>query len=364
MTVRILLAGGGTGGHLFPALAVADELQQRGAEVLFVGTRAGIEATLLPEKGYPLAYLWLAGFKRKRILANLLLPLKVLVSLVQSLLILLRYRPHSALGTGGYACGPVLLVAALLRVPLYLQEQNSFPGVTTRMLTKFAVEVFLNFDEAASFLPRKVKWRHVGNPVRSGCSRVDRDNSQKRWGLNPALPTLLVFGGSQGAARINKAVHASLANLGSICNLIWSRGRSDPGEISRWQGPGVLVVEQFIDDMPAAYAAADLAVCRSGAMTLSELQAAGLPAILIPFPHAAGDHQRHNARAYADRGGAIVIEDRQMDGDRLIDEVSALFDQREKLDQMRQALGERPLENTAAIIADELLRGVEEGVEA
>jgi UDP-N-acetylglucosamine--N-acetylmuramyl-(pentapeptide) pyrophosphoryl-undecaprenol N-acetylglucosamine transferase len=306
----------------------------------------------------------LAGFKRRRILTNLLLPLKVLVSLVQSLVILLRYRPHSALGTGGYACGPVLLVAALMRVPLYLQEQNSFPGVTTRMLAKFAREVFLNFDDAASFLPGKVKWRHVGNPVRTGCSRVNSLDAQEKWGLNPALPTLLVFGGSQGAARINKAVHSSLENLGRVCNLVWSRGRSDSSEISRWQGPGVLVVEPFIDDMPAAYYAADLAVCRSGAMTLSELQAVGLPAILIPFPHAAGDHQRHNARAYADRGGAIVIEDREMDGDRLITEVSVLFVQREKLDQMRQALGERPPENAAVIIADELLRVAEEGAKA
>ena len=240
-------------------------------------------------------------------------------------------------------------------MPLLLQEQNSFPGVTTRLLSRFAREVFLNFQEAASFLPEGTKWRHAGNPVRPGFSQLDRQEAINLWKLNSSLPTLLVFGGSQGAMSINKALTEILPQLGSHCNLIWSRGRLDLSEPAGWTGPGVMVVRPFIDDMPSACAAADLAVCRSGAMTLSELQAAALPAILIPYPFAAGDHQKRNAESFSKRGGALLIENRDLDGDRLLSEIRVLFDQREKLQEMRAALDALPKQDTAMIIADEMI---------
>lgn len=358
MAGRVLLAGGGTGGHLFPALAVAKILKSKGAEVRFVGTRAGVEARVIPGKGYLMDYLWLSGFQRRRILSNLLLPLKVMTSLLQSFLILAKFRPHVALGTGGYVCGPILLAAALCRIPLLLQEQNSYPGITTRWLARFAREVFLNFEEAAGYLPARAKWRHVGNPVRADFSHIDRQAALEKWGLNRSLPTLLVFGGSQGALHINHTVRTVSPRLGGICNLIWSRGHLDKSEPAGWTGPGVLVVESFIDDMPSAYAAADLAVCRSGALTLSELQAAALPAILIPYPYAAGDHQRHNAETFSRGGVAKMIEDRELDGERLLSEVKALFEKADELDKMRRALADRPQANAAEIIVQELLRFV------
>jgi len=353
--VRVLLAGGGTGGHLYPALAVAEVLRQKGAEILFAGTRMGLEAEVVPRRGFSLTYLWLSGLKRGRIVANLLLPLKVLISIVQSFFIIKNFRPQVALGTGGYACGPILLCAAICRVPILLQEQNSYPGVTTRLLARFAREVFLNFEEASRFISHRTKHRVVGNPVRPGFKLMDRQAAVERLGLDASLPTLLVFGGSQGAMRLNQAVGESLPELGKLCNLIWSRGRRDTAGVEEWTGPGKMVVKPFIDDMPIAYAAADLAVCRSGAMTLSELQSASLPAILIPFPHAAGDHQRHNAAAFARLGGALVIEDRDFDGRRLLQEVRDLLMQRERLQQMRQALARVPSQDTAGIIAEELL---------
>ncbi len=362
MTVRALIAGGGTGGHLFPALAVAEILRERGAETLFVGTKSGVEAKVVPEKGFELEYLWLSGFNRRKIASNLLFPIKVLVSFIQSFVIISRYRPQVALGTGGYVCGPILLAAAIRKVPLLLQEQNSFPGVTTRLLARFAGEVFLNFKEAASYLPQGTKWRFLGNPVRPGFSQLDRREAIKLWKLNPSLPTLLVFGGSQGALSINKAVAEILPQLGSLCNLIWSRGRMDTSEPKGWTGPGVMVVRPFIDDMPSACAAADLAVCRSGAMTLSELQAAALPAILIPYPYAAGDHQKRNAESFSGRGGALLIENRDLNGNKLLSMIQALFDQRERLEEMRTALKAFPKQDTAAVIADEMIRIAESGL--
>ncbi len=356
MAVRVLLAGGGTGGHLYPALAIAEELRNKGAEIRFVGTARGLEARVVADRGFPLDVIWLAGFHRRRYLVNLLLPLKMIVSLWQSFRILRRFHPQAALGTGGYVCGPVLLIAALLRIPVFLQEQNSYPGVTTRLLARFSKEVFLNFREAASYLPAKTRWRHVGNPVRPQIAQKRRDAAVAKWGLNPQLPTLLVFGGSQGAMSINRAVALALPKLGEVCNVIWSRGFLDQSEPAGWRGPGVLVVKPYIDDMPSAYAAADLAVCRSGAMTLSELQAAALPAILVPYPYAAGDHQKHNAETFARTGGARIIDNWDLSGEKLFAAVTELLRDRAELDRMKQALKKIPRHNAAEIIADEIMR--------
>ncbi len=356
MSLRVLIAGGGTGGHLFPALAIAETLRDKGVEAMFVGTKSGLEAKIVPQKGFSLKFIWLSGFNRKKLFSNLLFPFKVVFSAFQSFRILSKYRPLAALGTGGYVCGPILLAAALKGIPIFLQEQNSYPGVTTRLLARFAKEIYLNFEEASAHLPSKAKWRHVGNPVRPGFTKMDRATVIRMWELNPSLPTLLVFGGSQGALSINRAVNDILPSLGKRCNLIWSRGYLDKSDLSAWQGPGVLVVREFIDDMPAAYAAADLAVCRSGAMTLSELQAAALPAILIPYPYAAADHQKHNALAFCRNGGAMMIENKDLNGDRFLSEVSSLLHNKAELERMSSALAEIEIPDTAAIIAAELIK--------
>jgi UDP-N-acetylglucosamine--N-acetylmuramyl-(pentapeptide) pyrophosphoryl-undecaprenol N-acetylglucosamine transferase len=356
MGVRVLIAGGGTGGHLFPALAVASELKKRGADILFVGTRAGVEARIVPQHGYPMEFINVAGFRRGRIFSNLAFPGKVAASLLQSRRIIKAFRPQVALGTGGYVCGPVLLMAKLGGVPFMLQEQNSYPGVTTRILSRWARRVFLNFEEAGKYFPKGTRTQQVGNPVRPGFSSLDRTAAIQAWGLDPDLPTLFVFGGSQGAQSLNRAVSQVLGDLSRICNLIWSRGQQDQSSIEAWTGSGVLVVRPFIDDMPSAYAASDLAVCRSGAMTLSELQASALPAILVPFPHAAADHQKYNALSFTARGGALMIEDREFEGKRLLQEVGRLFADRGKLEMMRKALAVIPKQDAAGIIAEEVLK--------
>ncbi|TKJ41489.1 undecaprenyldiphospho-muramoylpentapeptide beta-N-acetylglucosaminyltransferase [candidate division LCP-89 bacterium B3_LCP] len=361
---RVLIVGGGTGGHLFPALAVADKLSEKGAQIIFAGTRAGIEAKLVPARGYSLKFLWLSGFKRNRIISNLLLPLKVLISLVQSLAIIWKFQPQAALGTGGYTCGPLLLIASLYRIPVFLQEQNSFPGVTTRMLARFARRVFLNFPEASEFLPKRTRWSQSGNPVRADIDQISREDALSKWGLDPSLPILLVFGGSQGAASINRAVNECLEELSAMCNLIWGHGSRDQKEVDSWTGKGKLIEKSFIEDMPSAYAAADLAICRSGAMTLSELQVANVPALLIPYPYAAGDHQMHNAIAYSKKGGAVVIPDAELNGTKLIAEVKNLLNNPEELKNMRSALSGIQSINASEMIAEEIIDSISEKVKS
>jgi UDP-N-acetylglucosamine--N-acetylmuramyl-(pentapeptide) pyrophosphoryl-undecaprenol N-acetylglucosamine transferase len=223
------------------------------------------------------------------------------------------------------------------------------------MLSRLSKKVFLNFEEAASHLSTKVAWQHVGNPVRPGFATLNREEAIQQWELDPSLPTLLVFGGSQGAMSINRAVTDILPGLSERYNLIWSRGHVDKSEPTGWNGPGKLIVRAFIDDMPSACAAADLAVCRSGAMTLSELQAAALPAILVPYPYAAGDHQKHNALTFSAKGGSLMIENKELNGDRLYQEITGLLDRRDRLIEMRQALRELPIQDAATIIAEEIL---------
>ncbi len=354
MALRVLLAGGGTGGHLFPALAIEAEFKRQGALTLLVGTRTGIEAKIAAPPGLDIRFINAAGFKRGKIIANLTLPFKVFQSFIQSWIIVRRFQPQAALGTGGYVCGPVLLATALHRVPFFLQEQNSYPGVTTRWLAHWAKMVFLNFEEAARYLPKGCHSVRVGNPVRTDFRQLDRETAVKAWGLKPELPTLLVFGGSQGALSLNRAVQEVLPQWGRICNLIWARGWREASPLEGWTGPGKLVFRPFIEDMPSTYAAADLAVCRSGALSLSELQAATLPAILIPYPHAAADHQSHNALAYARKGGALVLPETELNGNRLYLEVKALFEDSRRLEVMRQALKVLPEGNAAAIIVQSI----------
>lgn len=356
MAARVLIAGGGTGGHLYPGLAVAEGLRQCGAEVLFVGTKNGVEAKIVPQHDFDIEFLWLSGFHRRKVLSNLLFPFKVVTSLAQSWNIISRFNPRAALGTGGYVCGPILRMASLRRIPIFLQEQNSYPGVTTRLLARSATRVFLNFQEAARHLPEAINWMHIGNPVRTEFKQIDRAAAVQKWELNSELQTLLVFGGSQGAISINNAIAEKLADLSKICNLIWSRGYQDQTEPEGWEGPGKLIARPYIDDMPSAYGAADLAICRSGAMTLSELQVSQVPALLIPYPYAAGDHQRYNAEVYASNGGAEVLLHKELNTAILYDKILTLLQDTQKLAAMKDALGTMPRQNAAELIADELIR--------
>jgi UDP-N-acetylglucosamine--N-acetylmuramyl-(pentapeptide) pyrophosphoryl-undecaprenol N-acetylglucosamine transferase len=313
--LRILIAAGGTGGHVFPAIAIADEIHKVNplTEFLFVGTKKKIEAHVVPERGYSFRSIWISGFHRGVRMENLLFPFKVVVSLVQSFFLIKKFLPGIVLGTGGYVCGPVLYAASILGIPIVVHESNSFPGVTTRMLSGRASKIFIAFEATKRWLKRKDNVELVGTPTREILGTVSRENGIRFFNLDPSKQTVLIFGGSLGAASINNVVKEMIDELASEgIQVIWQTGmrsvkQSDEMKIqsNRWIGP-------FINNMEHAFAAADVVVCRAGATTLAELTRLGKAAILIPYPSAAADHQTFNARTLADAGAAMMIPESRM----------------------------------------------------
>jgi UDP-N-acetylglucosamine--N-acetylmuramyl-(pentapeptide) pyrophosphoryl-undecaprenol N-acetylglucosamine transferase len=359
--LHIVFAGGGTGGHLFPALAVAGELRLRhpGAAIGFVGGTRGLETRLVPAAGFPLRTLPLSGIKGRDWYGRLLAGGSAALAVVRCCGWFLARRPDLVVGVGGYASGPAALAAWLLRVPTLLMEQNHFPGATNRWLAPRANAVCVPSDAAKARL-------HgigivTGNPVRKEFALIGPSPNASRL-------SLLVFGGSRGARSINRAIVAALPQLAAMTPPPRLAIQTGPDEHDAVAGAAALSpgleadVRPFFDDMPARLAAADLVVCRAGATTLSELAAAGRPAILVPFPFAADDHQRANAEAVRDAGAAVVIDDRDLDGARCFAEISALALDRPR--RMRMAEASRTLARPDAAakiadVADALLEGKE-----
>lgn len=314
---NILLAGGGTGGHLYPALAIADEIKNLApnAVLWFVGTSKKIEARVVPQHGYPFRTIWISGFHRAMRLSNLVFPLKLVVSLLQSFFLIRRFQPDVVVGTGGYVCGPVLSAASLLGIPTVIHESNSYPGVSTRLLAARATKVFLAFETTKKWLSRTENTELVGTPTRESLEKASREESLNFFHLDRMKRTVLVFGGSLGAASINNAILATIDQLiENNVQLIWQTGWTESERIEKavaekhigWVGP-------FIDRMEFAYAAADVVVCRAGATTLAELTRVGKAAILIPYPLAAADHQTVNASTMVEAGAALMVHDGKAD---------------------------------------------------
>ncbi|MGD0337308.1 MAG: undecaprenyldiphospho-muramoylpentapeptide beta-N-acetylglucosaminyltransferase [Bacteroidota bacterium] len=315
--MKVIFAGGGTGGHVFPAIAIADEVKKLdpSSEILFVGTKERIESRLVPQKGYPFRTIWISGFRRKLSLDNLLFPLKILVSLMQSLILLKSEKPDVVVGTGGYVCGPVLYVASILEIPTVVQEQNSLPGVTTRLLSRRATEVHLMFESAVRYLKRSDNVKITGNPTREILGSISRKDALHYFGFVGSKKTLLVLGGSLGALSINNAVLRCLKDFGNAgIQIIWQTGEQDYERVRSLTGefPDVKVFK-FIESMEYAYAAADLTLCRAGAITIAELTRLGVPTVLIPYPYAAANHQVENAKAMVKAHAAEMIMDHETD---------------------------------------------------
>ena len=338
--MKFMISGGGTGGHVYPGIAVAEELKRlRPADdVVFVGTGRGLEAQVVPQAGFRLRTILTRGFPRK---AWWRWPIAILANLVgfpQALWVVLTEQPDVVLGTGGYVSGPISLAAWILRKPLILQEQNSIPGLANRWLARIADEVHLSFVEARSYFARKDNLKVTGNPVRAYILTGDRASSLAEFGLTPGRPTVFIFGGSRGAHRINEAALDAMRKLKGRVDVqfILQTGRDD----FEWAKKAVedeqlpAKVLPFLQRIHLAYAAADLVVCRSGAMTLAEIAVCGTPAILVPYPYAAHDHQTVNASNLVDRGAAAMILDRELAGERLAREIAHLLADRQALSRM------------------------------
>ena len=356
--MRLLIAGGGTGGHLYPGIAVAEEVVRRGGQVLFVGTSRGLEARAVPAAGYPLELLEVSGLKRVGLIAALRSLFRLPKAFLRSLSILRRFRPDVVLGVGGYASGPLVLAAALWRYPTAIQEQNSVPGITNRILSRLVRIVVVAFDEARRFFPA-AKCETIGNPVRGKLVATLIAGS-----ADPnASPRILVVGGSQGARAVNDLVLAAveiLAKNGSLPALVHQSGPSDLDRCSeRYRALGVadrIDVRPFIDDMATEYHRASLVVARAGALTLAELAIAGRPVILIPLPTAADDHQSKNAARFAAANAAIVLDQRTCTGAQLAQLLGDLLADSARRQVMAEAMRSLARPKAAGEIVDRLER--------
>lgn len=317
MKPRFIISGGGTGGHIYPAIAIANELKLRfpESEILFVGAKDKMEMQKVPQAGYPIEGLWISGIQRKITWSNLMFPIKFVSSLLKSRKIIKRFKPDVVIGTGGFASGAVVKVAQQMGLPTLIQEQNSYPGITNKMLSAQARAICVAYEGLDKFFP-KDKIVFTGNPVRQDLLDVNnrRQDALQHFGLDPNKKTLLVLGGSLGARRINQLIKSELDNtLQQNIQLIWQCGKLYHDEYQKYNQSTQVQVLPFIDRMDLAYAAADLIISRAGASSVSELSIVGKPTIFIPSPNVAEDHQTKNAQAIADKNGAVLIKESALD---------------------------------------------------
>jgi UDP-N-acetylglucosamine--N-acetylmuramyl-(pentapeptide) pyrophosphoryl-undecaprenol N-acetylglucosamine transferase len=358
--MKVILSGGGTGGHIYPAVAIANEIkrQRPQAEILFVGALGKMEMEKVPREGYRIVGLPIAGFNRSNLLANLSFPYKLLKSMWQGYRVVRAFKPDIAVGVGGFASGPTLKIANYLGIKTLIQEQNSYAGVTNKILARKAEKVCVAYPGMESFFaPEKIVF--TGNPVRNDMllSGVQKEEAKRHFGLDPNTPTLLVIGGSLGAQSINRALAKDLAALQAKgIQVIWQTGKNFTEAVNDRTG---LYITEFIYEMDKAYAAADLVVSRAGALAVSELALVGKAAILVPFPYAAEDHQTKNAESLSTHGAALLVADAQA-GERLIEEVLKLAEDPNKILHLENAIRKFARPKAAELIVHEIIKCVEQ----
>jgi UDP-N-acetylglucosamine--N-acetylmuramyl-(pentapeptide) pyrophosphoryl-undecaprenol N-acetylglucosamine transferase len=315
---RVIISGGGTGGHIFPAIAIANELKTQipCVEILFVGAEGRMEMEKIPQAGYRIKALPIAGFQRNNLWANFSLPIKIIKSLFLARKIIQEFKPDAVIGVGGYASGPTLKMANILNIPTFLQEQNSYPGKTNMMLAKKARKIFTAYDGLSNFFPSH-KIILAGNPVRQNIVDIEgkRERAFTHFDLDPNKKTLLVVGGSLGAKTLNESMDENIQELANRgIQVIWQCGKFYADQLfHKWDKhlPTGIWINPFIFDMDYAYAAADLIVSRAGAISVSELALVGKPTILVPSPHVAEDHQTKNAMALIEKNACILVKDKE-----------------------------------------------------
>lgn len=346
--MKILFAGGGTAGHINPAIAVANYIKTKEAnsEFLFVGTKEGMETTLVPKQGYDIRFIRIHGFKRKLSLSNAKVAAEVLTGTWKAAKIIKEFKPDAVIGTGGYVTGPVLLAAALLKIPTLVHEANAFPGVTIRMLAPVVDVVALALEDAAKFLKKDIRIEVTGNPVRPSILEGSKEQARKELGLDNRR-TVLVFGGSLGAEKINESAVDWISSIASSrrYQIIMSTGKNnhyhevvkrfEKNNVNLADYPEIRILE-YIYDMDLCLNAADLIIARSGG-SVSEMTALGKAAILIPSPYVAGNHQEHNARAVERSGGAVVITEENLTAEALGKTAESILDSDTVLRSMSEA---------------------------
>lgn len=362
-SLRVIVSGGGTGGHIFPAVSIANAIKAKypQAEILFVGAEGRMEMHRVPAAGYKIIGLPIAGFNRKNMLKNIIVLWKILKSERMAKKIIKDFRPMVAVGVGGYASGPTLKVAGNMGIPTLIQEQNSYAGVTNKILAKSAKKICVAYEGMERFFPKE-KIVLTGNPVRQGLvdSKISKEEASKKFGLDKNLKTVLIIGGSLGARTLNESVLGHLDEIrNSDVQFIWQTGKYYSEEIKRRMAEvkplANLRVMDFISDMDYAYSAADLVVSRAGAGSISELCVLNKPAILIPSPNVAEDHQTKNAMALANKNAALFLKDSDAPG-KLIEMAISTVNDADLLRTLSENAGKMAFRNSADVIADEVCK--------
>jgi UDP-N-acetylglucosamine--N-acetylmuramyl-(pentapeptide) pyrophosphoryl-undecaprenol N-acetylglucosamine transferase len=341
--MKIAVSGGGTGGHIYPALALIREIQKKdkNVEFLYIGTEKGLESKLVPRENIPFKSIHITGFKRKISFENVKTVLRFLKGVSDSKKMLKEFKPDVVIGTGGYVCGPVVYAAAKMGIPTIVHEQNSVPGLTNKFLSRYVDKIAICFDEAREFFPEQ-KVVLTGNPRASEVLGQDGIRGRLTSGLKLKVPTVLIFGGSRGAKPINEAVIKSLTELsGKPYQVLYVTGdvhfEEVQKEVELVGNPDNVIIKPFIHNMPEVLAGIDLTVSRAGATTLAELTSLGIPSILIPSPYVTDNHQEKNARALSEHGAARLLLEKDLTGPKLVENIDQILGNEEKLANMKKA---------------------------
>lgn len=357
---RLIISGGGTGGHIFPALAIANEFKDRhpNAEILFVGAKGKMEMTKVPEAGYKIIGLWISGIQRKFTLSNLFFPFKLISSYIKAASIIKKFKPDAVIGTGGYASGPIMLAAAKSKIPSLVQEQNSYAGLTNKQVAGSAIKVCVAYAGMENYFPAS-KIVVTGNPVRKDINQVEqrREKALTHFAFSAGERTLLILGGSLGARTINESVLAGIDKLiDAQVQVIWQTGKIYFQHIkNQLENKDLRKVRvfDFLRQMDLAYAAADVVITRAGALSISELCVAKKPSLLVPSPNVAEDHQTKNALALVNENAALVVKDDEA-GNKLVDEALRLVYDESRCEKLSQQIAKLAKPNATKDIVDEI----------
>ena len=358
--MKFVISGGGTGGHIFPAIAIADALKRRcpEAEILFIGAKGRMEMERVPKAGYPIEGLWISGFTKS--LSSVILPVKIFDSMNKAARILRRFKPDAVIGVGGFASGPTLKAANVLRIPTIIQEQNSYPGKTNRNVGKKAKAICVAYNGLEQWFPKE-KIHFTGNPLRGNINgQCDRQEAAAYFGVDANKPVVLLVGGSQGALGINKGISAQLSAFqGTDMQLIWQTGKTyitqAQEEVKALGLEAQVKPTVFIDRMDYAYSVADAVISRAGAMSISELALVQKPVIFVPLPTAAEDHQTKNAMQLVEAGAALMVRNSETE-QKLIPALQQLLADKEKQEEMKANIGKFARPNAADDIVDIILK--------
>lgn len=338
--MKVLISGGGTGGHIYPALAIAQKIEKEieGTKVLYVGTKRGLEAQVVPSRGYDFETLDIQGFKRKIDIDNVKRLFKALKAVGDAKKIIRKFKPDVIIGTGGYVCGPVLMAGALMKIPTLIHEQNAFPGITNKILSRFVDKILISFDEAASYFKDGSKVALTGNPVRDEFLNLDRVSIRNSMGIGKDESVVLSVGGSGGARTLNNSMQKLIGDFDSKdMRLVHVTGKAHyESFINSFENNdfGNNQVLEYIDDMPKYIGASDLVVCSAGAITIAEITAAGIPSIVVPKAYTAENHQEYNAKNVEKHGAGICILERELSYELLKEKIFGLLNDKKGLSDM------------------------------